>query len=489
MAGGEDLRLRVQTMGGMELALSARPQETVRSLKKRLCGLLGVPPAQMRLLVGLTVLSNSKTVAEAGLAEGGALQLVRLEAPETLPPAGAAAGGGIVVLEDLSAGLVEPTDDEVDEYAEWLGMDPEADAPLLWIACEGLRAPLPPAWRLCMTAEQLQFFFNFETGESQWEHPVDQQQRAKYQRLKASRAGEAEPAGRRAPEALPLPGSGAAGPAAAQPPQLPPPGGGRGAAGPAATQPPRLPESPGGGRGAAAQPPQLPAPGGGREAERAGPRSAPWAPEEPRPLGHAGAEEGAGAQLPGGGAGERPPEGQCPRLSLASARLGEPLRGEPPVQGQRTCGGRYAAVRMAAAEAEERWSFDSADLEDAPRPAPGAKGQGGRLRAALRFAERRPSRDSGGPAALAARLWPAAAGAGASAARGEAPAPARRRPRPWATAPAATRRLAVGAWRREAPGDAVLALSDACGGLAAPMLVEGSAGMVVTGLRSPADRP
>ena len=33
--------------------------------------------------------------------------------------------------------------------AQWLGMDIEEDKHLLWIAEEGLKAPLPPSWKPC----------------------------------------------------------------------------------------------------------------------------------------------------------------------------------------------------------------------------------------------------------------------------------------------------------------------------------------------------
>lgn len=50
---------------------------------------------------------------------------------------------------------------------------------LLWIAREGLKAPLPKPWKACRTdpggegqPEQV-YYFNFDTGESIWEHPCD----------------------------------------------------------------------------------------------------------------------------------------------------------------------------------------------------------------------------------------------------------------------------------------------------------------------------
>ena len=44
-----------------------------------------------------------------------------------------------VVLEETIDPLYEPSENEVIEYAEWLGMDPHFDKDLLWIAREGLK--------------------------------------------------------------------------------------------------------------------------------------------------------------------------------------------------------------------------------------------------------------------------------------------------------------------------------------------------------------
>ena len=38
---------------------------------------------------------------------------------------------------------------EIEEYAAFLGMDPEEDVRLLWIAKEGLKAQLPAQWKPC----------------------------------------------------------------------------------------------------------------------------------------------------------------------------------------------------------------------------------------------------------------------------------------------------------------------------------------------------
>eukprot|EP01084_Bolivina_argentea_P029137 54083_1 len=47
------------------------------------------------------------------------------------------------------------------------------DNELIWIAEEGLKAPLPPEWKPCKTNDDDIYYFNFESGESRWEHPCD----------------------------------------------------------------------------------------------------------------------------------------------------------------------------------------------------------------------------------------------------------------------------------------------------------------------------
>lgn len=75
-----------------------------------------------------------------------------------------------------------PTEEELLEYAVWLGMDVEADEDLLWIAHQGLTAPLPTPWRACQSPEHNDvFYFNNQTGESSWDHPVDERHRELYQ--------------------------------------------------------------------------------------------------------------------------------------------------------------------------------------------------------------------------------------------------------------------------------------------------------------------
>jgi len=89
------------------------------------------------------------------------------------------------VLRELH--IRKPTADEVHDYAAWLGMDVEEDQDLFYLAEEALCRPLPVPWRPCMTAEGDIFYFNFETGESVWEHPADEMYRELFRTKKAER--------------------------------------------------------------------------------------------------------------------------------------------------------------------------------------------------------------------------------------------------------------------------------------------------------------
>ena len=93
------------------------------------------------------------------------------------------AGQSTVLEEEIDANY-EPTEAEIVEYATWLGMDLQADKALFWIATEGLKAPLPPDWKPCKSPDGEIYYFNFDTGESQWDHPCDDHFKAKYKEEK-----------------------------------------------------------------------------------------------------------------------------------------------------------------------------------------------------------------------------------------------------------------------------------------------------------------
>ena len=65
----------------------------------------------------------------------------------------------------------------------------DEDAPLRWIAREGLKAPLPENWKPCKTGEAGEvYYFNFATGESVWDHPCDEHYRKLFEEEKRKRA-------------------------------------------------------------------------------------------------------------------------------------------------------------------------------------------------------------------------------------------------------------------------------------------------------------
>ena len=51
-----------------------------------------------------------------------------------------------VILEERIDENYEPTEEEIQEYALFLGLDLPEDEDLLYIAREGLKAPLPKSW-------------------------------------------------------------------------------------------------------------------------------------------------------------------------------------------------------------------------------------------------------------------------------------------------------------------------------------------------------
>ena len=76
---------------------------------------------------------------------------------------------------------------EMIDYAKWLGMDLEKEKDLMWIAREGLKAPLPDNWKPCKAPDTGDiYYFNFQTGESVWDHPCDEYYKNLYATEKAN---------------------------------------------------------------------------------------------------------------------------------------------------------------------------------------------------------------------------------------------------------------------------------------------------------------
>jgi hypothetical protein len=79
--------------------------------------------------------------------------------------ADAVAGGGSGFREDVL------------EYARYIGLDPKAEPGLMWIAQEGIDAPLPEGWGEALTADGTSYYFNKQTRQSSWDHPHDEHYR------------------------------------------------------------------------------------------------------------------------------------------------------------------------------------------------------------------------------------------------------------------------------------------------------------------------
>ncbi|KAK3609355.1 hypothetical protein CHS0354_036595 [Potamilus streckersoni] len=79
-----------------------------------------------------------------------------------------------LILEEDYDENYEPNDEDLYEYATIIGIDPIKEPHLLWIAREGINAPLPEHWKPCQDPNQDIYYFNFATGESIWDHPCDE---------------------------------------------------------------------------------------------------------------------------------------------------------------------------------------------------------------------------------------------------------------------------------------------------------------------------
>mmetsp|Transcript_30816 Transcript_30816/g.56373 ORF Transcript_30816/g.56373 Transcript_30816/m.56373 type:complete len:461 (-) Transcript_30816:121-1503(-) len=89
---------------------------------------------------------------------------------------GSQAGSQVQVLDDDDGNPPSPTAQEIEDYADFLGIDMKTESDLMWIAKEGVAAPVPHPWKACRQGDEI-FYFNFETKESIWDHPSDQKYR------------------------------------------------------------------------------------------------------------------------------------------------------------------------------------------------------------------------------------------------------------------------------------------------------------------------
>lgn len=67
-----------------------------------------------------------------------------------------------------------PEDEEVEEYARYIGVDLPDEAYMLELAKEGVKASLPEGWQACQTPDGELVYRNIKTKVVQEEHPMDE---------------------------------------------------------------------------------------------------------------------------------------------------------------------------------------------------------------------------------------------------------------------------------------------------------------------------
>ncbi|XP_013173083.1 PREDICTED: centrosomal protein of 164 kDa isoform X3 [Papilio xuthus] len=79
-----------------------------------------------------------------------------------------------IVCREIFDESSQPSADEISEYAQQLGIDPESESHLLPLAREGLMQALPPPWKAYFDEKlQTHYYYNEDTKNTQWEHPLD----------------------------------------------------------------------------------------------------------------------------------------------------------------------------------------------------------------------------------------------------------------------------------------------------------------------------
>ncbi|XP_061574955.1 centrosomal protein of 164 kDa-like isoform X4 [Cololabis saira] len=85
-------------------------------------------------------------------------------------------GDQLILEEDYDDSFI-PSQQEIQEYAREIGIDPDREPELLWLAREGIVAPMPAEWKPCQDVTGDIYYFNFTTGQSTWDHPCDEHYR------------------------------------------------------------------------------------------------------------------------------------------------------------------------------------------------------------------------------------------------------------------------------------------------------------------------
>ncbi|XP_004415095.1 PREDICTED: centrosomal protein of 164 kDa [Odobenus rosmarus divergens] len=85
-------------------------------------------------------------------------------------------GDQLVLEEDYDETYI-PSEQEILEFAREIGIDPIKEPELMWLAREGIVAPLPVEWKPCQDITGDIYYFNFANGQSTWDHPCDEHYR------------------------------------------------------------------------------------------------------------------------------------------------------------------------------------------------------------------------------------------------------------------------------------------------------------------------
>ncbi|KAL9704229.1 hypothetical protein quinque_007747 [Culex quinquefasciatus] len=76
--------------------------------------------------------------------------------------------------EEIFFSTYEPSKEEILEYAVKIGIDPENETNLIYLARQGLLHPLPENWKPCYSKQvKAYYYYDRYTRKSQWEHPID----------------------------------------------------------------------------------------------------------------------------------------------------------------------------------------------------------------------------------------------------------------------------------------------------------------------------
>ncbi|XP_076968907.1 centrosomal protein of 164 kDa isoform X3 [Tamandua tetradactyla] len=85
-------------------------------------------------------------------------------------------GDQLVLEEDYDETYI-PSEQEILDFAKEIGIDPIKEPELMWLAREGIVAPLPVEWKPCQDITGDIYYFNFANGQSMWDHPCDEHYR------------------------------------------------------------------------------------------------------------------------------------------------------------------------------------------------------------------------------------------------------------------------------------------------------------------------